>query len=78
MDTGTLIFVAIGAGAAYWVYTTTQTNKRQQTMMTKHDKPRHRQRVNEQMNNAQSRHNIAKSLLHNPLGKIDDRYIKPF
>ena len=78
MDTTTILFVALGAGAAYYMYTLKQNNTRQQTMMTKHDKPRHRQRVNEQMNNAQSRHNIAKSLLHNPLGKIDDRYIKPF
>ena len=72
----TLLLVAVGAGAVYWFYTNNKQNKRQKVMLAKHDVPKIRQRVNDVLNEAQSRHNVAKLLQHNPIGAIKDRYIK--
>ena len=46
-------------------------------MKPKHDVPKEKQRVNDVLNEAHSRHNIQKHLYHAPLGPIRDRYIRP-
>ena len=79
MDTSTTFLVILGGGGlAYWLYTTSQQNQKQKAvMMPKHDVPKQRQRVNDVLNEAQSRHNTQKHLYHRPIGPIMDRYIKP-
>ena len=79
MNTATTFLVILGGGGlAYWIYTTKQQNDKQKiAMKPKHDVPREKQRVNDVLNEAHSRHNITQHLYHKPLGPIKDRYIRP-
>ena len=78
MESSAILIVLVAGGLGYWLYTTSQQNKKQRkVMMPKHDVPKVRQRVNEVLNQAQSRHNVSKMFNHNLTGAIKDRYIRP-
>ena len=76
MDTTTILIATVALAGAYWFYSNNKQNNINKTMYAKHDKPMERQKLGGMLNTAQSRHNTQKSMLHNPLGSIDDRYIK--
>ena len=78
METPVIIGLVLFSGAAYYWYTKSKDNKIQKVMLSKHDVPKIRQRVNDVLNEAQSRHNIQRTLQHNLTGIIKDRYIRPF
>ena len=77
MNTSVIALGCIGVGLAYYMFSLKKQNEKQQVLTPKHDKPKERQRVNEALNESQSRHNIKKGMYHSPIGPIDKRYIRP-